>query len=116
MIYDLKYSPNARDKLRALKKQIMCRHGKTVAMRVISNIVNGINSLKVYPEAGQAIEKVLDVPVLYRFLHIEQSYIFYRIDKTTVYITEIFNEREDIMSKMFGVSVRTQESVDYWGE
>jgi hypothetical protein len=28
----------------------------------------------------------------------------------------MFNEKEDFMMKLFGMSGRTPESIDYWGE
>ena len=32
------------------------------------------------------------------------------------HIAEMFGEKEDFMYKLFGISGRTQESIDYWGE
>ncbi len=29
---------------------------------------------------------------------------------------EMFDEREDFMYKLFGISSESEESVDYWGE
>ena len=42
--------------------------------------------------------------------------MFYRIDEEIIYISDIYNECEDFMWKMFGIKLRTQESIDYWGE
>jgi hypothetical protein len=40
----------------------------------------------------------------------------YRIEDDKVVIVQMFNEKEDFMMKLFGISGRTQESIDYWGE
>lgn len=32
------------------------------------------------------------------------------------FISDIYNEREDFLWKMFGMKLRIQESEDYWGE
>lgn len=53
---------------------------------------------------------------IYRLLHVEHSYEFYRIENDIVYVTDIYNEREDFMWEMFRVNLRKQESVDFWGE
>lgn len=37
-------------------------------------------------------------------------------DVIQVMIVQMFNEREDYMMILFGLSGRTQESIDYWGE
>ena len=34
----------------------------------------------------------------------------------SIYVVNIYNEREDFMMDLFGISGRTQESIDYWGE
>ena len=46
----------------------------------------------------------------------EHNYIFYRIEEGIIYVTDIYNEREDFMWDMFGIRLRTDESIDYWGE
>ena len=40
----------------------------------------------------------------------------YEIYFTKVLVVQMFNEREDYMMKLFGISGRTQASIDYWGE
>ena len=37
-------------------------------------------------------------------------------ENDTVYVTDIYNEREDFMWEMFRVNLRTHESIDFWGE
>ena len=31
-------------------------------------------------------------------------------------VAEMFDEREDFMYKLFGISSESEESIDYWGE
>ena len=42
--------------------------------------------------------------------------MFYRIEADKIIIAEMFDDREDFMYKLFGISTRTQESIDYWGD
>jgi hypothetical protein len=104
----IKYSPDSRDKLKTLKKE----SGK----KFTDGIINGINSLTDNPKKCPSIENILGIPSPYYFLHIQYHYIFYRIDRDIIYVTDIYNEREDFLGKMFGIKLRTQESIDYWGE
>ena len=46
----------------------------------------------------------------------EEKNFIYRIEAKKVVVVQMFNEREDFMMKLFGISGRTQESIDYWGE
>lgn len=116
MKYKLKYSPDASDKLRKLNKQITDSNGKQVATRIVSKIMGEIRGLQNNPEKGPSIEALLGIPTPYRFLHLQHNYAFYRIENDTVYVTDIYNEREDFMWEMFRVNLRTQESIDFWGE
>lgn len=116
MKYKIKYSPDASDKLRELSKQIMGSYGKTVATKVVSKIMDEIRGLQEHPEKGPSAEALLGIPTPYRLLHIEQNYAFYRIEDDTVYVTDIYNEHENFMWRMFRVNLRTQDSIDFWGE
>lgn len=44
------------------------------------------------------------------------NYVFYRLEEDKVFVTDIYNEREDFMWRMFRVNLRTQDSIDFWGE
>ena len=116
MKYKLKYSPDASDKLRELNKQITANYGKTVATKIVSKIMGEIRDLQNNPEKGPSVEAMLGIPTPYRFLHVEQNYAFYRIENGTIYVTDIYNEREDFMWRMFRVNPRTQDSIDFWSE
>ena len=116
MRYKLKYSPDASDKLKDLKSQITASNGKDTANKILSKILTGIRGLQDNPETGTSVEAMLGIPSPYRFLHIERNYAFYRIEKDVIYITDIYDEREDFMWKMFRIRLRSQESIDFWGE
>lgn len=116
MKYKLKYSPDASDKLRELKKQISTSYGSDVAIKIVSKIMREIRGLQDNPEKGPSVEAMLGISTTYRFLHVEKNYAFYRIENDTVYVTDIYNEREDFLWRMFRVNLRTKDSMDFWGE
>lgn len=78
--------------------------------------MSSIRGLSSAPYKCPTVESMLGVLNPYYFLHIEHYYIFYRIEDNCIFISDIYNEREDFMRKMFGINLRTQESQDYWGE
>lgn len=116
MKYKLKYSPDASDKLKEIKRKIVASYGIEVATKVVSKMIRDIRDLQDNPKKGPSVEVILGIPTPYRFLHVEKNYIFYRIETDIIYVTDIYNEREDFLWKMFGVSLRTQDSIDFWGE
>ncbi len=116
MKYKIKYSPDASDKLRELNKQISANYGKTVVAKIVSKIMGEVRDLQNNPEKGPSVEAMLGIPTPYRFLHVEQNYAFYRIENDTIYVTDIYNEREDFMWRLFRINLRTQDSIDFCGE
>jgi len=110
LLMKIKYSPDAVDKLKDIKTVYGCK--------TYQKIRSSIQELSVMPKKGALVEDYIGIPNPYRCLHILKHYIFYRIDKNKklIYITEVFNEREDFLNAMFGVNLRTQESVEYWGD
>ena len=116
MKYIIKYSPDAKEKLIAVNKQITDIAGNVIANKKVSTIVETINGLKTNPQKGQSVAVLLNIITPYRFLHVEHNYIFYKISDNVIEIVDIYNEREDFMWKLFGIKLRTEESKDYWGE
>lgn len=116
MKYKLKYSPDASEKLKELNKQITATNGKAIATRIMSKISSKIRGLQDNPDKGPSVEAMLGIPTPYRFLHVEHHYAFYRVENDIVYVTDIYNEREDFLWRMFRVNLRTEESIDFWGE
>ena len=104
----IKYSPDAASRLRDLKT----KYGK----KRISNITKAIHLLKDNPRMCPKVRNLIGIVCPYFLLHIEQHCIFYKVEDDIVYISKIYHEKEDILMKLFGISSRTDESIDYWGE
>ena len=104
----IKYSPDASDKLRQIKK--------IAGTKITGEIIAAINGLLSNPRKCPTVENMLGITNPYYFLHVEQNYVFYRIDGETIFVIDIYHEREDFMWKMFGIRLRTRESIEYWGE
>ena len=65
---------------------------------------------------GIAVSAMYNIECNYRYLYVSHNYVFYRIESEKIIIVEMFDERKDFMYKLFGISTRTQESIDYWGD
>lgn len=104
----IRYSPNARDRLKQIKQDY--------GVSAVDKIMKEIRSLALNPRRCPRVENMLGIPSPYYFLHIKRNYIFYRIDESALYVTDIYDERENFMWKMFGINLRTDDSIDYWGD
>lgn len=112
----LKYSLNALEKLHEIKRDITVRFGTDVANAVLKNMTKSFRELQQFAFKGPSVESIIGIPCDYRFLYVHHNYAFYRVEEDTVWITDIYNEKEDFMWKLFEVKTTTQETEDYWNE
>lgn len=112
----LQYSPDALEKLHEIKPDIADRYGAEKAKAVMLEMTKLFRDLQRFATKGSAVEDLIGIPCDYRMLYVQHNYAFYRIEENLVRITDIFNEREDFMWKLFGIKTTTQETEDYWRE
>ena len=112
----LKYSPDAREKLKQIKRYVAQNFGFDTANKVIKEMTKSFHDLQQYENKGVSVESVLGIPCDYRMLYIRHNYIFYQIGADVIKIVDMYNEKEDFMWKLFGIKTTTEESEDYWEE
>lgn len=112
----IKYTPDAADKLRELKKTITQSYGTDKATEIVKKITDAIRDLGTNEKKGSAVSQMFDVDTDYRFLFISHNYVFYRIEDECIRIVNLYHEREDFMWKLFGIETVQQETLDYWNE
>ncbi|MBE5858478.1 MAG: hypothetical protein E7296_13065 [Lachnospiraceae bacterium] len=116
MIYKLEYSQIARKKLRSLKKALTEEYGEHAAKEQLTKLTGAARLLERNPNMGVAISELYNIDTDFRYIYKNPNYLFYFIEGKRVIVSELFNEKEDFMVSLFGISGRTQESIDYWGE
>ncbi len=112
----LEYSPLVREKMKELKKLLIDHYDEATAKKILSGMTSDADRLMDNPRIGTNIATMYDVDTEYWYLFTHQHYFIYRIAPKKVIIVQMFHEREDFMMKLFGISGRTPESIDYWGE
>ena len=75
-----------------------------------------VRRLEQFADSGVQIAEMYDIDTDYWYIYVNHNYFVYRIEDDKVIVVQIFNEKEDFMQKLFGISGRTQESIEYWGE
>ena len=106
----------AKRKLILLKDTLTEEFGTAVSSKAISSLIHTMDNLGIYSEQGVRICELYNIDTDYYYIFSHHNYIIYRFDDSTVTILELFNERQDFMKTLFGISGRTRESIDYWGE
>lgn len=112
----LEYAPLVRNKMKSLKKWLNEHFDEEIAINVLRGIISDVDLLSDNPEMGTNISEKYEVETDYWYLFTHQHYMVYRIEPKKVIVVQMFNEKEDFMMILFGMSGRTQESIDYWGE
>ena len=102
--------------MRELKKYLDFQFGGDVRKKVIKEIGSRVRSLRENEQIGISVREMYGVDTDCLCVFVAKNYVFYRIEPDCIYVVNIYNEREDFMMDLFGISGRTQESIDYWGE
>ena len=112
----LEYSQIVRRKLKELKAELVDKYGNEFASKSIKEMTTALRRLEQFADSGVRIAEMYDVDTDYYYVFVRHNYFIYRIEPQKIIVAQMFNEREDFMMKLFGMSGRTQESIDYWGE
>ena len=112
----LKYSPDAAEKLQEIKNDITVSYGSEKAKTIIEKMTKSFRDLQQFGNKGPSVECLIGIPGDYRFLYVQHNYVFYRVDGNTIWITDIYNEKEHFMRKLFGIKATTQETERFWNE
>ena len=99
----IKYSPDAADKLRELKKTITQQYGAEKAKSILKSITDAIRGLGENEKKGPEVSRMFGVGTDYRYLFVSKNYMFYRIEEDCIRIVNLYHEREDFMWQLFGI-------------
>ena len=105
----LQYSPDAIEKLQRIRQDITARYGAQKAKAVIREMTKSFRDLQQFENKGPSVENLIGIPCDYRMLYVQHNYAFYRVENDVIRITDIFNEKEDFMWKLFGVKTNEIE-------
>ncbi len=112
----VEYSQIVRRKLKILKMRLSAEFGSEVARKAVKQITNAARGLGDFAEKGISVSSMYDIESNYRYLYVGHNYLFYWIEKDKIVIAEMFDDRENFMYKLFGISTTSQETLDYWDE
>lgn len=110
----LLYSPDYTDKIRILKHYLDTRFGPRVRKQIVRDIGTQVRALRENENLGYSVRDMYGVDTDCLCFFIRKNYVFYKVDKNSIYIINIYNEREDFMMNMFGIKTSSEDSEEYW--
>ena len=105
----VEYSQIVRQKLYTLKTDLANKFNLDISRKAIKQITTAVKGLADFAEKGTSVSAMYDIDCDYRYLHVGHNYLFYRIEDNNVIIVEMFDEREDFIYKLFGISTLSQD-------
>lgn len=115
-IEKIKYTPDAADKLRDIKRTITLQYGGEKAKEIVEEITRAVRGLAGNEKKGPSVENMFGVLSDYRYIFVSKNYVFYDIQDDAIRVINIYHEKEDFMWFLFGIDTTSQETIDYWGE
>ena len=111
------YENEVKLKLKSLKDEMIGIQGDNKGLKTFKKIVNTVDNLELFSNTGVPIKEKFDLncPDNWYLLIVGQNYFIYSITDT-INILKLYNEKEDFIYDLFGISMRSQESMDYWGD
>ena len=98
----LAYSPDYKEKIAKLRRYLDFHFGIEVRKNTLKKIDKRIHMLARFESMGISVRDFYGIDCDYHCIYVAKNYVFYRLDDETVYIVNMYNEREEFMQKMFG--------------
>ena len=100
----LVYSPLYKRKLSEIKKYLDIQFGADIRKKALRRITDRLHQLQEYEESGVSLKELYGINTDYRYVFVAHNYVFYRITADSIRIINIYNEREDFLLDLFGIS------------
>ena len=111
MKYKVEFSQIVRRKMKDLKLYLTEQFGAETAAKSLELILEAAKSLADFPLKGASLTTLFDIETDFRTLYVKHNYLFYYIEGEKIIISEIFDEREDFMFKLFGIRTVSLDSL-----
>ena len=112
----LLYSPEALTDFQMIKAYVTARFGAEKGLEAVRDLKQSIRKLLTYPNMGHSLNDIIDISTDYYYFFINPNYVIYSIDLDEIHIVRILNEKQDFLQNLFGITSKTDEGEDYWGD
>ena len=109
---NIEISPEAMKDIEKTKEYLSDDFGENVAKKNIKKLLKSISNLGINPDIGFSLQKQFGIECDYRCFYSTRNYIFFRIERDTVKVVRVLDERRDFLYVLFGI--KTQLADDFW--
>ncbi len=105
------------NQLADLKKYLNRIQGDTKGNNTFREILSSIDNLAHFDIGSNIKERFnVDCPDNWYLLYSHKNYFVFSRSDSMVTVLKMYDNRQDFIYDLFGVEMRSQESIDYWGE
>ena len=112
------YSETVKDKLKILKDRLIAIQGEKKGTKTIRAIVSVLDNLGEFADTGISIKEKYDVdgPENWYLIYTNRNYFIYSKLDEQINVLEMYDNRQDFINELFGINMRSFESIRFWGE
>ena len=113
---EISFSPEAINDLEGIKERIDEEFGSKKEKEILRAIMKDIKRLRQYPNMDIKLFERFDIETDYKCICSHKNYVFYRLEKDTIRVIRVLNEKRDFLYVLFGINMSSEESDKYWDE
>lgn len=104
--------------LSILKDKLISVQGSKKGTATFKKIIASIDNLGIYSVIGKNIKNYYNVecPDNWYLLISHTNYFVFKQEKDLITVLKMYDEKQDFIKDLFGISMRSKESLDYWDE
>lgn len=112
----LVYSPQYKRRLTEIKKYLDAQFGVDIRKKALRTINDRLHQIQRSEGSGVSLRELCGINTEYKYVFVAHNYVFYKIKADCVHILTIYNEWEDFLLDIFGISSADQDAEAYWDE
>lgn len=105
-------------KLADLKARLIAIQGEEKGLKTLKSILTAINNLGTFASIGKNIKDTYNVecPDSWFLLYVNKNYFIFSKSETKITVLKMYDNKQDFIYDLFGMEMRSKESMDFWGE
>lgn len=109
-------TPEAYNDLELIKESLDEEYGVTKEKKILKDIIKDVRRLAQYPETDIKLFERFGIITDYKCIYTNKNYVFYRIEDDYIKVIRVLDHRRDFLYILLGIHMRSDESMDYWGD
>ena len=111
------FETEVQNKLQDLKKYLVEIQGEKKASKTIKELIESLETLDINDFGYNMREKFnIDCPSDWFIYYSHMNYFIYSKSETKITFLKMYDYRQDFLQDLFGISMRSLESIKFWGE